>query len=80
MLLSKRTHISSRSTNSPDSTTAPSFRPTGNPLSYDSDSDGQARGGRRKQQLMVPLPTSTGLAAPAGTSIATLEDCLWFAG
>lgn len=34
----------------------------------DSDSDGQARGGRRgqKQQFVVPLPTSTGLSQPAG--------------
>ncbi|CAH0015955.1 unnamed protein product [Clonostachys rhizophaga] len=60
-------------------------RPT-SALNYDSDSDGQAAGGRRgaprgaannsKGQLLVPLPTSTGLAAPAGQLLkgATTSD------
>ncbi|KAM5348284.1 hypothetical protein ACJ41O_008108 [Fusarium nematophilum] len=42
----------------------------------DSDSDGQARGGRRgpKQQFVVPLPTSTGLAQPAGQLLKGATD------
>lgn len=42
----------------------------------DSDSDGQARGGRRsqKQQFVVPLPTSTGLSQPAGQLLKGATD------
>ncbi|KAF4499773.1 hypothetical protein FAGAP_4048 [Fusarium agapanthi] len=43
----------------------------------DSDSDGQARGGRRsqkQQQFVVPLPTSTGLSQPAGQLLKGATD------
>ncbi|KAH7249111.1 uncharacterized protein BKA55DRAFT_396570 [Fusarium redolens] len=42
----------------------------------DSDSDGQARGGRRsqRQQFVVPLPTSTGLSQPAGQLLKGATD------
>ncbi|KAF4985510.1 hypothetical protein FHETE_5550 [Fusarium heterosporum] len=42
----------------------------------DSESDGQARGGRRqqKQQFVVPLPTSTGLSQPAGQLLKGATD------
>ncbi|KAH8735717.1 hypothetical protein BGZ61DRAFT_440774 [Ilyonectria robusta] len=47
-----------------------------NPYQSDSDSDGQARGGRRgaKQQFVVPLPTSTGLSQPAGQLLRGATD------
>ncbi|KPM39769.1 hypothetical protein AK830_g6777 [Neonectria ditissima] len=41
----------------------------------DSDSDGQARGGRRSnKQFVVPLPTSTGLSQPAGQLLRGATD------
>ncbi|KAI8630212.1 hypothetical protein F5Y19DRAFT_474600 [Xylariaceae sp. FL1651] len=52
--------------------TAPSAIPMKNNAVYnsDSDSDGQARGGRRAQnqlaQALPQLPTSSGLSQPAG--------------
>ncbi|CAM1503160.1 Fc.00g079360.m01.CDS01 [Cosmosporella sp. VM-42] len=50
----------------------------GGTLAYqsDSDSDGQARGGRRarKNQFVIPLPTSTGLSQPAGQLLKGATD------
>lgn len=47
-----------------------------NVYNSDSDSDGQARGGRRAQnsltQALPQLPTSSGLSQPAGKSLVTL--------
>ncbi|KAF7562836.1 hypothetical protein G7046_g1286 [Stylonectria norvegica] len=42
----------------------------------DSESDAQARGGRRttKRQLVLPLPTSTGLSQPAGQLLRGATD------
>ncbi|KAI5463237.1 hypothetical protein BGZ63DRAFT_380897 [Mariannaea sp. PMI_226] len=41
----------------------------------DSESDGQARGGRRNnKQFVVPLPTSTGLSQPAGQLLKGATD------
>ncbi|KAI0190117.1 hypothetical protein F4808DRAFT_465741 [Astrocystis sublimbata] len=44
---------------------------------YDSDSDGQARGGRRAQnslQALPQLPTSAGLSQPAGQLLRGATD------
>ncbi|KAH7320181.1 hypothetical protein B0I35DRAFT_230580 [Stachybotrys elegans] len=40
----------------------------------DSDSDGQARGGRRQNQLAAALPTSATLAQPAGQLLKGATD------
>ncbi|KAI0477534.1 hypothetical protein GGR56DRAFT_413389 [Xylariaceae sp. FL0804] len=51
--------------------------PMKNNVSYnsDSDSDGQARGGRRAlSQAMPHLPTSSGLAQPAGQLLKGATD------
>ncbi|EMR72326.1 hypothetical protein UCREL1_634 [Eutypa lata UCREL1] len=49
------------------------------PYNSDSDSDGQARGGRRPQNQMAPSslphpPTSSGLAQPAGQLLRGATD------
>ncbi|KAI1124376.1 hypothetical protein F5Y10DRAFT_30899 [Nemania abortiva] len=60
--------------------TAPTGIPMKNNVAYnsDSDSDGQARGGRRAQnsltQALPQLPTSSGLAQPAGQLLKGATD------
>ncbi|KAH7145787.1 hypothetical protein B0J13DRAFT_525312 [Dactylonectria estremocensis] len=56
--------------------TSSSLAKTSPAYQSDSDSDGQARGGRRaaKQQFVVPLPTSTGLSQPAGQLLKGATD------
>ncbi|KAH8661850.1 hypothetical protein BX600DRAFT_512750 [Xylariales sp. PMI_506] len=40
----------------------------------DSDSDGQARGGRRALTTLPPLPSSSGLSQPAGQLLRGATD------
>ncbi|KAI0019193.1 hypothetical protein F4780DRAFT_462075 [Xylariomycetidae sp. FL0641] len=56
------------------STSTTSAIPMNNKVSYnsDSESDGQARGGRR--QMTPHLPTSSGLAQPAGQLLKGATD------
>ncbi|KAI3316539.1 hypothetical protein HD806DRAFT_552234 [Xylariaceae sp. AK1471] len=60
--------------------TAPSTIPMKNNVAYnsDSDSDGQARGGRRAPneltQALPKLPTSSGLSQPAGQLLRGATD------
>ncbi|KAI1753247.1 hypothetical protein F4782DRAFT_497307 [Xylaria castorea] len=57
--------------------TAPNTIPkTTNAYNSDSDSDGQARGGRRAQNslTMPQLPTSSGLSQPAGQLLKGATD------
>ncbi|KAI8951489.1 hypothetical protein F4801DRAFT_290614 [Xylaria longipes] len=57
--------------------TAPNTIPkTTNVYNSDSDSDGQARGGRRAQNAltMPQLPTSSGLSQPAGQLLKGATD------
>ncbi|GAP90773.2 hypothetical protein SAMD00023353_4700230 [Rosellinia necatrix] len=60
------------------SQTAPTTIPKTNAYTSDSDSDGQARGGRRPQnsltQTMPQLPTSSSLAQPAGQLLKGATD------
>ncbi|KAI5861467.1 hypothetical protein GGS23DRAFT_576920 [Durotheca rogersii] len=60
------------------STTATAPIPMKNNVAYtsDSDSDGQARGGRKGGQLssLPQLPTSAGLAQPAGQLLRGATD------
>lgn len=59
------------------SQTAPSTIPMKNNVAYtsDSDSDGQARGGRRPQNALTQaLPTSSGLSQPAGQLLKGATD------
>ncbi|KAJ8118288.1 hypothetical protein ONZ43_g4023 [Nemania bipapillata] len=57
--------------------TAPTSIPMKNNAAYnsDSDSDGQARGGRRALTQALPqLPTSSGLSQPAGQLLKGATD------
>ncbi|KAK7394062.1 hypothetical protein QQX98_013152 [Neonectria punicea] len=56
-------------------TTSSSLAKSNQAYLSDSDSDGQARGGRRSnKQFVVPLPTSTGLSQPAGQLLKGATD------